>query len=531
MNCLTVSEQTSELRPLLNITFITPAPAVKRMPIYHFGGRLYGHSNAITGPLILAGIAKRAGHHVEAYEELNGQLPMRRLLAQTDVLCLSAMTSNAPRAYELAELFHKKGHARVLMGGMHPSYRPKEAAKYADQVFCGEAESGFIDVVEGRDTRRIVECTPVCDLDAIPYPDYSVLKTPCKCANIMSSRGCPYRCSFCTPSRMFSPYRRRSIDSVIDEIKHYHALGFEYMNFEDDNFTADKERAKELCRRIIAENLQFKETFFFGRTDMANDPELLDLLAKAHLTRVLIGIESLNQAALDDIEKHQSVEDIRRAGKACREHSIRVVASVVLGIDEDGPADIARAVDFAKSIDAYQLQPAILTPFPGTPVYDQFAKEGRMLTKTVDDWSLFDMTNVTFQPKKMSPWDLQKAFFESCNRFYDFPSILRIWKSFGTEYGLRRLYLALATSLGVPLAYWVADHVPSTPYSRLKRTPWMYASTDSKPKDEAPKKGEGLQGIAKISMAAIAVACCLAATWHIPSHLPRLFKRATSTGA
>lgn len=205
MNCLTVSEQTSELRPLLNITFITPAPAVKRMPIYHFGGRLYGHSNAITGPLILAGIAKRAGHHVEAYEELNGQLPMRRLLAQTDVLCLSAMTSNAPRAYELAELFHKKGHARVLMGGMHPSYRPKEAAKYADQVFCGEAESGFIDVVEGRDTRRIVECTPICDLDTIPYPDYSVLKTPCKCANIMSSRGCPYRCSFCTTSRMFSP--------------------------------------------------------------------------------------------------------------------------------------------------------------------------------------------------------------------------------------------------------------------------------------------------------------------------------------
>lgn len=120
MNCLTVSEQTSELRPLLNITFITPAPAVKRMPIYHFGGRLYGHSNAITGPLILAGIAKRAGHHVEAYEELNGQLPMRRLLAQTDVLCLSAMTSNAPRAYELAELFHKKGHARVLMGGCIP---------------------------------------------------------------------------------------------------------------------------------------------------------------------------------------------------------------------------------------------------------------------------------------------------------------------------------------------------------------------------------------------------------------------------
>ena len=93
----------------------------------------------------------------------------------------------------------------------------------------------------------------------------------------MTSRGCPFRCTFCTTSRMFAPYRRRSVDSVIAEIKHYKEMGFRYMNFEDDNFTADKDRAKEICRRIIAENLQFEDTFFFGRTDMANDPEHLDL--------------------------------------------------------------------------------------------------------------------------------------------------------------------------------------------------------------------------------------------------------------
>jgi hypothetical protein len=116
----------------LNVTFITAAPAIKRLLLYHLGGRLYGNSNAITGPLILAGIAKRTGHHVEAYEELNGQLPLRRLLSETDVLCLSAMTSNAPRAYELAKLFHHQGHAHVLMGGIHPSYLLEEASKYAD---------------------------------------------------------------------------------------------------------------------------------------------------------------------------------------------------------------------------------------------------------------------------------------------------------------------------------------------------------------------------------------------------------------
>ncbi len=458
----------------MNVTFITPAPFVKRLPIYHIGGRLYGNSNAITGPLILAGIAKRAGHHVEAYEELNGAVPYKRLLRDTDVLCVSAMTSNAPRAYELAKMFHEEGHARVLMGGMHPSYCPEEATRYADQVMVGEGEGDFLDVLEGRNTNKIVACHPVDDLDAVPYPDYSVLKTPCKCANIMTSRGCPYRCSFCTTSRMFSPYRKRSVDSVIDEIKLYHKLGFKLMNFEDDNFTADRERAKEICRRIIAENLQFRETFFFGRTDMADDPELLDLLSQAHLTRVLIGIGSLNQAALDDINKHQSIEDIRRAGEACREHGIRVIASLVLGIDEDTPEDILRSVDFAKSIGAYQIQPAILTPFPGTPTYQCMIEEDRMITEGVEDWGLFDMTNVVFQPKKMSPWQLQDLFFEAGGRFYDFPSAFDIWKRFGPEYGLRRLYLATVTVIGVPLGRWVADNVDITPYYRVKHTPWKY---------------------------------------------------------
>ena len=459
----------------MNVTFVTPAAALRRLDAYRIGSRLYGTRDSITGPLILAGIVREAGHDVEAYEELNGDVDYDRLLEWTDVLCLYTMTSNAPRAYDLADLFHEKGHAHVLIGGIHASALPEEALRHADQVLVGEGENTIIDVVEGRITDPIVQCAPVLDLDAVPWPDYSVLKTPVEAADIMTSRGCPFRCTFCTTSRMFSPYRKRSVDSVIAEIKHYKEMGFRYMNFEDDNFTADKDRAKEICRRMIAEHLQFRETFFFGRTDMAKDPELLDLLAKAHLTRVLIGIESLNQAALDDINKGQSIADIERAGIACRDHGIRVIASVVLGIDEDSPEDIKRSVDFAKSIDAYQIQPAVLTPFPGTPVYDEFVKEGRMITK---DWGLFDMTNVTFQPRRMSPWTLQECFFDACNNFYDLPSAFRIWHLFGPEYGLRRIWLAFGTSAGVPIARFAAEHFPDTPYYKLKRIPWKYAKDE-----------------------------------------------------
>ena len=458
----------------MRVVFITPASTLRRMAVYRWGSSLYGTRDAITGPLILAGIVRRAGHEVEAYEELRGTVGYERLCGWADVVCLYTMTSNAPRAYDIADRFHARGHARVLIGGLHASALPEEALAHADQVLVGEGENTILDVVEGRRTEPIVRCEPVCDLDAVPWPDYSVLKTPCDAADIMTSRGCPFRCSFCTTSRMFHPYRKRSVDSVMAEVRHCKAMGFQYMNFEDDNFTADRERAKEICRRIIAEHLQFRETFFFGRTDMASDPELLDLLAAANLNWVLIGIESLNQASLDEVDKHQSVEDIRRAGFACRDHGIQLIASIVLGIDTDTHEDIMRSVAFAQEIGASKLQPAILTPFPGTADRDRLEGEGRILFHAVGDWELYDMTNVTFQPRRMSPWRLQECFFEACDSFYDLPSALRIWRLFGMEYGLRRIWLAVATSMGVPLAHLLADHAPTSPYGRLKRAAWKY---------------------------------------------------------
>jgi len=283
----------------MKIVMITPTTALRRLPFYRWGGKIYGQSNSITGPLILGGILKKAGHEVAVYEELNANIHVNRLIADpsVDVFCFSLMTSNAPRGYELADRIHKESRARVIFGGMHPTAMPEEALKHADQVVVGEAEKVIVDVVEGRRTEPIVQGIPLTCLDEVPFPDYSILKTPCEAANVISTRGCPYRCTFCTTSRMFAPYRQRSVDNVIEEIRMYKKMGFKYMNFEDDNFTADKERAKEICRRMIAEGLTFKETFFFGRTDLAEDEELLTLLHDAHLTRVLIGIESLNQDA------------------------------------------------------------------------------------------------------------------------------------------------------------------------------------------------------------------------------------------
>lgn len=449
----------------MHIVFITPTTALRRLKIYRLGGKFYGHPNAITGPLILGGILKRAGHRVEVYEELYGSVPLNRCMKKADVFCLYTMTSTAPRAYELADMVHASTDARVIIGGIHASAMPEEAAEHADQVIVGEGESVILDVIEGRNRAKIVYTMPTQDLDELPLPDYSILKTPCDCANIMTTRGCTYRCTFCTTSRMFAPYRQRSVESVLDEIRMYKKMGFQYMNFEDDNFTADKERAKEICRGMIRENLVFKETFFFGRTDMAEDEELMDLLQQAHLNRVLIGIESLNQAALDEIHKGQKRSDIERAAKSCRDHRIRLIASVVLGIDSDTKEDIRRAVAFASEIDAYQLQPAVLTPYPGTPVYEQYKRENRML---VPDWEQYDMMNVTFRPKHMSPWELQNEFYNAVTKFYAFSASFRIGRLFGWGYGVRRLGLWFFSHAGAFGARFAANHVKMTYYYKLK---------------------------------------------------------------
>lgn len=449
----------------MKIVFITPTTALRRIPVYRLGGKIYGQTNSITGPLILGGILKRAGHEVEVYEELNGSLPLRRLLRDTDVFCFSLMTSNAPRGYELADLIRRETGARVLMGGMHPTALPEEALQHADQVIAGEGEKVILDVIEGRENGRLVKGIPLNDLDEAPFPDYSILRTPCEAANVISSRGCPFRCTFCTTSRMFAPYRRRSVDNVMAELRMYKEMEFRYMNFEDDNFTADKERAKEICRRMIREGLTFRESFFFGRTDLAEDEELLELLHDAHLTRVLIGIESLNQKALDSIHKGQSIDNIKKAAEACARHNIRLIASIVLGLDDDTLEDMNRSVQFAKDINAYQLQPAVLTPYPGTPVYERLRREGRLIST---NWGDFDMMNVTFMPRHESPWELQEEFYHAAKLFYDFGSCRKIGSLFGREYGFRRFGLAVLARLGSFGAHLASKTAKPSVYYRLR---------------------------------------------------------------
>lgn len=426
----------------MKIVFIVPAPDRHRSAIYRFGNKFYGRSNSMIGPLILGTILKRRGHEVEVYEELEEDIDLQSLL-DASLVCISMFTTNAIRAYQLADYFRSR-LKRVILGGIHASAMPMESLAHADQVVVGEAENVIIDVVEGVNTSPIVISTPVMNLDTLPHPDYDILKTKARAANILTSRGCMHSCKFCSSSHMFSPYRKRSTVNVIEELLSYKKLGFTHVNIQDDNFSANRERAKEILKAIIAEKLRFDEIFIFGRAEIAHDEELLHLMNQAQVKKILIGIESVNQESLDKINKKQNVHNIYHAGKMLQKHRIKLIASIILGIDGDTIDNMRSTSDFCRQINAYQLQPAILTPYPGTPLYREMDADGRIATR---DWQLYDMMNVVFKPSNMNRLTLQMEFNKTVKDFYSIRRLaITLWL-FGFEPFLRTVGLFLASHL------------------------------------------------------------------------------------
>ncbi len=431
----------------MKIAFIIPAADIRRTFSYRLADKFYGPRHPITGPLILGSILNHSGHQVEIYEELFKDIDFRKV-EEANLIGINIMTSTAVRGYKIADFIKRKTNKRIIIGGIHASVLPEEALKHADQVIVGEAESVIREVVEGKCKDKIVYAPSVKNLDEIPFPNYSLLKTPYNALNILTSRGCPYSCNFCTTTRMFFPYRQRSPENVIEELKIYKKKGLKYLCFQDDNFTADKERAKEILDKMIFHRLIFKETFFYARMDMFDDSELLDLLKRANFRRVFIGIESLNQQSLKYVNKKQTLTNIEQMRDQLNKYKFKLIASFVIGLDHDDIEDIQRMVSFSKEINAYQLQPQILTPYVGTPIHDQLETEGRILTK---DWEKYDMMHVVFQPKNMTPRTLQQEFFNALNSFYSLRSPWNDFKHLGWMDGMKKIAFNMVIKFGAKM--------------------------------------------------------------------------------
>jgi len=208
-------------------------------------------------------------------------------------------------------------------------------------------------------------------------------------------------------------YRFRSTENIMEELRQYNDRK-NIIFFYDDNFAADRRRARELLKAMIQEGLRFTWTTQV-RADVAKDPELVALMKRAGCRALFIGFESVNPESLKAMKKKQSVEEITEAIKVFRRHRIGIHGMFVYGFDDDDWKTVKKTVRFAKKTKLNSTQFLILTPLPGSAFFDKVRKENRI---QFHDWALYDAHHVVFRPARLSPFELQRAQIFSHKKFY-----------------------------------------------------------------------------------------------------------------
>lgn len=384
----------------------------------------------LMGPIYLGSILKNDGHDVTIYNENIREIDYSRI-QDSDVLGISIMTSTAPRGYEIAENFralNPKG--RIIIGGVHATFLPEEAAQYADHVVKGEGELVISDLVK-YGGERIVECNPVLNLDDLPFPDFSLIEGLGKhlpMTPVSTSRGCPYDCTFCSVTAMFGrKYRFRSPESVIEELSRFkHKRIFFY----DDNFGANRVRTKVLLNLMIERKIT-PPWITQVRADIAKDEELISLMAEANCSRLCIGFESVDPEVLKSYNKRQTPEDVTNCIKVLHKYGIKVHGMFI----SEGYSDIYDKL----GIDSLQL--SILIPIIGSRLYTSVKSARKFITeKFPTDWKLYDGGHVVHWPDNMSPYEMQKQTLKALKDFYSRYNMVKfLLRGKITDFGTRQM--------------------------------------------------------------------------------------------
>lgn len=414
----------------------------------------WGGGKVLAPPLILPLLAGLTPSDIDV-QLVDENVEEVDLNTHADWVAITCMTASAPRAYEIADAFRERG-IPVIMGGIHPTVLPDEAARHADAVVIGEAEPVWKEVIvdlAGDKLKPRYQHDGFCELVGLPIPRRDLLQGNryLTINTVQTARGCPNACSFCSVSTVAGRgYRFRPIDEVIEELL---SLNGGWVGFVDDNITGNPNRAKELFEALIPLRLRW-----VGQADlnMAKHPELLRLAALSGCHAMFVGIESLSQKNLQDTNKRPNIDlDIGEAIGKIHKGGIEIIGSFVLGLDGDGPDVFAQTVEFTLKHKLVAAQFSVLTPFPGTKMREQLESEGRILN---DDWTRYTMSNVVFRPKNMTPRELTEGQRWVYRRFYSFPSILK-----RNLTARKRLGLRLLVNLGYRGVHWGKGLPPGLP--------------------------------------------------------------------
>jgi radical SAM superfamily enzyme YgiQ (UPF0313 family) len=371
----------------------------------------------------LAGLTPR-DVEVRFYDDRMETIPFDE---STDLVAISVETYTAKRAYQIATEYRRR-KIPVVMGGFHATLCPDEVARHAEAVVCGEAELLWPQVIDDARHNRLEKFYRQTGRPSLAElkPDRSIFrgKRYLPIGLVEAGRGCHFKCDFCAVQTVFgSTQTRRPADKIIEEInlvKHERKLFF----FVDDNITSNMEQAKEFFRALIPLKIRWVSQ---SSINAAHDEEFLDLLVRSGCQGVLIGFESLNPENLKDMNKAFNTMrgGFEKALANLRRHRIRVYGTFIFGYDRDTPESFGETVEFAKEHALYIAAFNHLTPFPGTPLYRRLQDEGRLL---YENWWLDDQysyNRIPFQPRGMTPENLQRNCLESRREFYSWRSIFQ----------------------------------------------------------------------------------------------------------
>ena len=383
----------------MRILLIHPQATVHR----HTTG-IYGRSARyapITMPTLAALVPPDLHAEVRAVDEMVERLDLDQ---PADLVGITCITGTATRAYEIADHFRAAGKT-VVIGGIHATLLPDEAARHADAVVTGYAEDtwpGLLrDYASGSLNSRYAHSP-----GAMRYirPRRSLIHRSRYAApnTVEFIRGCSKACEFCVSGTMTARPVPRDIPDAIAEVR---SLPGKTVSFLDPNLISDIDVAREFFGQ-----LRDLKKWWFGcaTVEIGDHPDVLDLMARSGCKGLLIGFDSLNQDALDAAQKpFNRVPDFLRVATLLHAHGIMITGCFMVGFDADGPEVFARTADFAQQARIDIVHYTIYTPYPGTVAHERLEIEGRILTK---DWSLYDGRHVVFRPARMTPRALQDGF-------------------------------------------------------------------------------------------------------------------------
>lgn len=453
---------------------------------------IYPRPNRITfdtahtinlGLAYMAACLERRGHAVAVHDcnlEPDAALPGK--VRGVELVCIYVITAAFKASVALAERIKTRWNpdCRVILGGPHPTARPAESldSPFVDFVAVGEGERLVCDLIENLDNAPVRDALAGLvyrgadgrvvsngkadyppDLDALPFPAYHrfphrrfqptrptwINARGLRCASMMTSRGCPFRCTFCTSAAgqpFGKKFRAMSPERVIEEIEWLvRDFGANFVEFQDDVFNLQTERAEEICRLLIRRRLPVKWSIPNGISRVENVTEsFLRLCKRAGCVDAWFAAESGSSRIREEIIfKQNTIDQVRRAIEASHRLGIQTGAFFILGNPDETLEEMQQTIDFACSLPLDRAQFTIATPFPGTTLWDRIDREGRWLTRDYDVFGPYENV-VHFELGRLRAENVLKMYKRAFRQFYLRPSHL-----------LRKVALRKETYTNLPL--------------------------------------------------------------------------------